>query len=58
VLFFALIFFFKFIMFHYLQLMVKEEWKMKVDQSVGFFTLTLLPKVSIMAVDYFSVKFF
>lgn len=30
---------------------------MKVDQSVDFSTLTLLPKVSIMT-DYFSGKFF
>lgn len=45
-------------MLSYLQLMVKEGWKMKVDQSVGFSTSTLLPKVGIMAVDYFSVKLF
>lgn len=45
-----------FIMFYYLQLMVKEGWKMKVDQSVDFSTLTLLPKVTIMTVDYLSVK--
>lgn len=36
--------------------MVKEEWKMKVDQSVDFSTLTVLPKVTVMTVDYLSVK--
>lgn len=36
--------------------MVKEEWKMKVDQSVVFSILTLPPKVTILAVSYFSGK--
>lgn len=36
--------------------MVKEGWKMKVDQSVDFSTLTLLPKVTIMTVDFFIGK--
>lgn len=43
--------------FHFYQLMVKEGWKMKVDQSVDFSTLTVLPKVSVMT-HCFSGKFF
>lgn len=46
----GVIFLKKILMFHYFQVMVKEEWKMKVDQSVGFSTLILLPKVNIMTV--------
>lgn len=36
--------------------MVKEGWKTKVDQSAVFSILTLPPKVTILAVSYFSVK--
>lgn len=36
--------------------MVKEGWKMKVDPSVVFSILTLPPKVTIVAVGYFSAK--
>lgn len=43
-------------MFYYLQLMVKEGWKMKVGQSVDFSTLTPLPKVTVMTVGYLSVS--